>query len=189
MKIIYLKSNNNESEKLEKFLTKDNNEVVSFSEKISYDFVFQYQPDIIISYNYRFILSKNIICIPELGVINLHISFLPWNKGADPNFWSHIDKTPKGVTIHYINEGIDTGDIIAQSKVEFLLDDTLNSSYIKLHHEIQRLFYDTWPKIKGKTIERKKQEGNGTTHRKNDKAVYDYLLKQGWDTPLCKLKR
>ncbi|MCL0081308.1 hypothetical protein M1N64_03665 [Peptococcaceae bacterium] len=42
--------------------------------------------------------------------INLHISFLPWNRGADPNFWSFIENAPVGVSIHYLDEGIDTGD-------------------------------------------------------------------------------
>lgn len=47
--------------------------------------------------------------------MNLHISYLPWNKGADPNFWSCIDGTPAGVTLHHIDAGVDTGDIIAQA--------------------------------------------------------------------------
>ena len=42
------------------------------------------------------------------------MSYLPWNRGADPNFWSILEDTPKGVTIHIMDESIDTGDILYQ---------------------------------------------------------------------------
>ena len=51
--------------------------------------------------------------------INLHISYLPWNRGADPNLWSAVGM-PKGVTIHYINDGFDTGDILFQKAILFV---------------------------------------------------------------------
>ncbi|MBU4348538.1 formyl transferase [Patescibacteria group bacterium] len=188
MKILYLKGNNQESDKLEEFLSKDNNEVVSCAEKISYDFALQIKPDIIISYNYYFILKNDIISIPKLGIINLHISFLPWNKGADPNFWSHVEGTPKGVTIHYINEGVDTGDIVAQKKVVFSNNDTLSTSYVKLHKEIQNLFCEIWQKIKSGKNDRKKQVGEGTSHLMKNRIAFEYLLKKGWDTSLSELQ-
>jgi len=188
MKILYLKSDNQESEKLEKFLLDGGDEVVSFSAKVDFGTVFKIKPDILVSYNYGYILKNDIISIPKLGSINLHVSFLPWNKGADPNFWSHIEGTPKGVSIHYIDEGVDTGDIIAQKKVVFSENDTLRTSYVKLHKEMQDLFYATWPKITSGKNSRKKQNGSGTLHRDADRPVYDYLLKQGWDTSLSELQ-
>ena len=65
--------------------------------------------DFIVSYRYRHIISPEVI--NEIGgkVINLHISLLPWNRGADPNFWSWLEDTPKGVTIHYVDKGINIG--------------------------------------------------------------------------------
>ena len=173
MKILYLKGNNQESDKLESFLRGDGNEVVSSAEKVSFGFVSELKPDIIVSYNHRFILKNDVIAVPKLGVINLHISYLPWNKGADPNFWSHVEGTPKGVTVHYINAGIDTGDIIAQKQVVFSAQDTLSTSYAKLHKEIQDLFYGIWPDIKNGKNGRTKQEGEGTSHLVKDRAPFD----------------
>ena len=72
-----------------------------------------------ISYGYRHIISKKQILNSTAPIINLHISYLPWNKGAHPNFWSHFDCTPSGVTIHEIDEGVDTGNIIVQKYVNF----------------------------------------------------------------------
>ena len=66
----------------------------------------------------------------------MHISLLPWNRGYHPNIWSFLEDTPKGVTIHYINEGIDTGDIIVQKEIVIDEDkETLKSSYEILHEK------------------------------------------------------
>ena len=81
--------------------------------------------DWVISYGYRHILKKQHIKSAKNPIINLHISFLPYNRGADPNYWSWVEDTPKGVTIHEIDEGIDTGDIIIQKQVNFNDNETL----------------------------------------------------------------
>ena len=64
--------------------------------------------DFVISFGYRHILKKTIIQSSLAPIINLHISYLPYNRGAHPNFWSFFDNTPKGVSIHLMDEGINT---------------------------------------------------------------------------------
>jgi len=75
--------------------------------------------DWVVSYGYKHILKKQHIESSKNLIINLHISYLPWNRGADPNYWSWVENTPKGVTIHAIDKGIDTGDIFIQKEVNF----------------------------------------------------------------------
>ena len=58
--------------------------------------------DFIISYGCRHILRKDILDKFPNKAINFHISLLPWNKGADPNLWSFLEDSPKGVTAHYL---------------------------------------------------------------------------------------
>ena len=72
-------------------------------DKITIDIAEQY--DFIISFGYRHIIKEDIIDKFINKIINLHISYLPYNKGADPNLWSYLENTPKGVTIHYIDKG------------------------------------------------------------------------------------
>lgn len=67
--------------------------------------------DLVISFNYRHIIKKAVLDTIECPIINLHVSYLPYNKGAHPYFWSFFDNTPSGVTIHLIDAGIDTGSI------------------------------------------------------------------------------
>ena len=63
--------------------------------------------DLIISFGYKKIIKKKILEFVKRPIINLHISFLPYNRGSHPNYWSFINNTPKGVTIHEIDHEID----------------------------------------------------------------------------------
>lgn len=134
--------------------------------------------DVVISFGYRHILSKVAILGAKVPVINLHISFLPWNKGAHPNFWSFWDNTPAGVTIHLIDEGIDTGHILFQKLLSFDLEkETFASTQQILIDEIEKLFIEKMHKILELDYEVFPQRGRGSMHRKND-FPKDF---SGWD--------
>jgi methionyl-tRNA formyltransferase len=172
------------------WLKRKGEDVYSTLDKVTVDYVLENNFSFLISYGYRFILKKEILDLFPNRAINLHISYLPYNRGADPNFWSFIDGTPKGVTIHYLDEGVDTGDIIVQKEVVFdsLESETLASSYQKLHIEIQNLFFQNWEAIKNQKCSRRPQVGNGTVHKKKDKEALLHLIeKDGWDTKLSVL--
>ena len=77
----------------------------------------------------------------QKNIINLHPSLLPWNKGYHSNFWSIYENTPKGVSIHLIDDGIDTGDIVAQSELTYFDEDTLRTTYKKLRASMVNLFF------------------------------------------------
>ena len=137
--------------------------VIVLKRKITKKDIIKLNPDLIISYNYKYIIPKEILKLKPKKFINLHISFLPFNRGAHPNIWSHLEKTPKGVTIHFIDESIDTGDILFQKKVTISENETLKTSYKKLHLHIQRLFKQNYSKIKKFQLKPKKQK-KGTFH-------------------------
>lgn len=64
-----------------------------------------------------------------INVINTHPSYLPYNRGKYPYYWAIVDGTPFGVTIHYVDEGIDTGNILWRKKIRVLPTDTGGSLY------------------------------------------------------------
>ena len=139
--------------------------VVHSSEKIAWSNEF----DLVISFGYRHIISKGQIDCSIAPIINLHISYLPWNKGAHPNFWSHFDCTPSGVTIHEVDAGIDTGNIIYQKYVNFeKWEDTFALTYKRLLVEIEALFNQNIDPILSKNWESRPQRRNGNTHRAKD---------------------
>ena len=138
--------------------------------------------DWVVSYGYRHIIGKDIMKANR-NIINCHIGYLPYNRGADPNLWSWIDDTPRGVTIHYVDEGLDTGPILAQGLVKLWEDETLATSYDKLHTILQELFRAYWHNIVAGDIVPRVQRGKGSYHRLADRPP----LPQGWDTPVCQL--
>ena len=125
--------------------------------------------DCVISYGYRHILKQNVIEGLECPVFNLHISYLPYNRGAHPNFWSFYDNTPSGVTIHLIDSGIDTGPIVKQKYVNFKeSDDTFVKTYSVLIKSMEDLFLEFLPSLLTDTWTAKPQRGEGTIHYVKD---------------------
>lgn len=149
-----------------------------------------FNADFLVSYRYRHILKADVLDQFPDRAVNLHASLLPWNRGADPNLWSFLDDTPKGVTLHYIDEGIDTGDIIAQREIVFdAPTETLASTYRRLDTAIQHLFRDHWDAIKSGRCPRRPQPPGGSVHRLKDRDAVNHLLYRGWDTPVEALRR
>ena len=163
--------------------------VIETIDPIDTDYLRGHAIDYVVSYRYRHIIKQDLIDFLSAKIINLHISLLPWNKGADPNLWSFLENTPKGVTIHFIDKGIDTGDIIAQKELFFDPEvETLGSTYEKLNSEIVRLFKDVWPRIMAGQAAGIKHLPGGALHMSKDKERFGYLLeKQGWNTPVKEL--
>lgn len=133
------------------------------------------RPDIILSVLFGYKLSGEVLNIPHRGCINLHPSYLPFNRGAYPNVWAIIDETPVGVTLHYMDEGFDTGGIIAQKKVPIYFYDTGESLYHRLEKESLELLIKIWPEIKHGICKRIKQTSKGTFHSKKDVEKIDHI--------------
>lgn len=146
-------------------------------------------PDWIVSYGHREILRGEILTRYASRIVNLHISYLPWNRGSDPNFWSWFDHTPKGVSLHFIDAGLDTGPIIAQREVKFTADDTLATSYQKLRAAAVDLLSEVWPSlITGDIIAVPQIKGTGSYHRAADKTQTMARFPLGFDTPCSEIE-
>lgn len=172
------------------WLINQGEDVILSKEKLSLPFVQKINPEIIISYNYIHIIRKDVIDYVKGNIINLHISLLPWNRGSSPNFWSFMDDTPKGVTIHFIDEGLDTGDIILQKEVFFEeKKETFESTYGVLSMEIQKLFRLNWNKIKSKELMGLPQKENiGTSHTMADLDRVQKKLDFTWSDNIYDVK-
>ena len=191
MKILFL-TNNAISKNLINWIKNNTiDDIVIVEENLSLEKVLDIKPDFIISYNYVYIITEDILKLYQGKAINLHISYLPWNRGAHPNVWSFIDDTPKGVTIHLIDKGLDTGNILIQKEIAIHEEvETLSSSYKKLHQAIQILFIENWLKIKNFQLKPIQQKGKGSYHSKKDFDKIRYLIDQeGWDIKISEFKR
>ena len=128
--------------------------------------------DLIVTFNYRHLLKKEVLKRLKRPAINLHTSYLPFNRGSHPNFLSFFEKTPSGVTIHEINSGIDTGKIIVQKKKYFNLKKnsrlTFKNTYKILFEELEKLLIKNLNKLISGNYKFHKQLGKGPFHLKSD---------------------
>ncbi len=180
------------------FLGDSNNAVAQFLEQSGYHMQYLTEPlsrenlpagtEWVISYGYRHIIRKWTLDLFPQRVINLHISLLPWNRGADPNLWSFLENTPKGVSIHLVDEGLDTGPVLVQKEVEFAAEEnTLALTYQRLKTEIEDLFVSSWDAIRSGDLRPEPQTGGGSNHRMAQKEPFLHLLEKGWDTPISSI--
>ncbi|MEA5388494.1 formyltransferase family protein [Haloarculaceae archaeon H-GB11] len=127
------------------------------------------RPDYIVSCGFRHIVPEDILEIPTAGCFNLHPAYLPYNRGANPNVWSIVDGTPAGVTLHHMDENIDTGSIVGRRRVETDFSDTGRDLHERLEDAQVELFRDLWPVIESGEETISEQSGDeGTYHRTAD---------------------
>lgn len=189
-KILFLTNNEITKPFYEWLCAIEDNDVLLYSESFSLQQVKKINPDLIISYNYRHIIKEDVL--NEFNkIINLHTSLLPYNRGANPNFWSFVEDTPKGVSIHLIDKGVDTGNILFQKEVFFDENiETLFSSYKMLHTEIQKLFIKNWDNLKINKLKSIKQVGFSTFHRQNQFEIIKSIIGENvYNIPIVELKR
>lgn len=125
---------------------------------------------------FGYILKKEIIDLFPAGCVNLHHSYLPLGRGKYPQVWALHEGSPYGVSIHYIDERIDSGPVIAQRRLEIRETDIAGTLYERALREVVRLFKDTWPKLKKGNIRVVAQnEDEGTYHRAKDVERLDVI--------------
>ena len=161
---------NRKKTKLIKMLETKGYKVSNITRKISFSDI--ENNDLYISFGYRKIIPKKILLRAKRPIINLHLSFLPFNRGAHPNFWSFIEDTPSGVSIHEIDNGVDTGPIIFQKKIKFNYKKnkniTFKSTYNILFKEVESLFAKNINKLISKNYKTYKQKNKFSIHKKKD---------------------
>ncbi len=189
MKILCL-YNNDIAIELFEWLKSKTHETVLWSERLEENWCREQGFDLTVSYTYRFIIPQEILSALNNNVVNLHNSLLPWNRGASPNMWSIVEGSPRGVTLHYMDEQLDKGYVIAQEIVDDCKDDseTLASSYNNLDMAAKSLFkkafkyYEYWPSL------RKKCLGQGSYHSVKDGEKLDKTV-ESYDISVEKLRR
>lgn len=94
-------------------------EVASLSNSATLDMLAGLQPDLITVACFPYIFPLKVLQLPRYGCVNLHPSLLPAYRGPEPLFWiARNDEAETGVTLHFLGESLDTGDIIAQTRFE-----------------------------------------------------------------------
>ena len=153
-----------------KKLALENNIEVFQPLKIREDYqrILEKEPDIIITCAYGQIIPKELLDYPKYGCINIHASLLPKLRGGAPIHHAIIDGYKEtGVTIMYMDEKMDSGDIITQSKINIDDNTTLDELYSKLSFIGSNLLIEVLPSIIKGTNNRIKQNTDEVTYGYN----------------------
>lgn len=137
----------------------------------SFNILKSINPEIIVVVAYGKLLPKNILDLPKYGCVNAHASILPKYRGSSPIQWSIVcGDTETGITTMYMDEGMDTGDILEIAKTPINKDETAEELYDRLAVMAGELLNSTLEKIKNGSITPIKQD--------NDRASYAPIIKK-----------
>ena len=140
-------------------------------------------PDVICVVAYGKILPKEILEIPKFGCINVHGSLLPKYRGAAPIQWAVLNGDKEtGITTMYMDEGMDTGDMILKEKVEIGEDETTGELWDRLSKVGGELLVKTLKEVENKTAPRIKQGDDFTIAPMLDKKI----AKIDWENKTAK---
>lgn len=123
------------------------------------------KPDLTLVNSYSMLLQPEILAIPEQGAVNIHGALLPEYRGANPAQWAILnDETETGVTMHYIDNDFDSGDIIAQRHVPILFEDTWCDIYKRIGIATEKMLMVELPKLLAGTNTRQPQDKTRARH-------------------------
>ncbi|MFN8538673.1 MAG: methionyl-tRNA formyltransferase [Thermomicrobiales bacterium] len=130
------------------------------------------RPDLIFSAGFKWRVPTDVLQLPRLGVINLHFGLLPERRGANPVGWAfREDDREQGATIHRMNEGFDTGPILAQARVPVGDDDAMEDLFPRIVAAI--------PPAMGRALARVAQ-GDPGDPQDESRAFYADLFTDDW---------
>ena len=98
------------------------------------------------------IISSSVIGSAALGFVNTHPSLLPYNRGKHPNFWALLEQCPFGVSLHFVEEGIDCGGIVDQKNISYTWEDNAETLYLRAIAGMKELFTDNYPRLREKSF-------------------------------------
>ncbi|WP_068672443.1 methionyl-tRNA formyltransferase [Oceanobacillus sp. Castelsardo] len=144
--------------------------------KDEYMKILSYEPDLIVTAAYGQLLPNELLETPPFGCINVHASLLPELRGGAPIHYSIIQgKKETGITIMYMVEKLDAGDIISQVKVPIENKDHVGTLHDKLSEAGSKLLMETLPNIFTRSIHPIKQDDTKATFASNVKREQEKI--------------
>lgn len=172
------------------FLKSRSSRLVETGDRVDLPFLQAEKIDWIVSHGYGPIFREPVVSAYAGRIVNIHNTFLPWGRGIMGNVWSYFDDSPKGVSLHYIDAGIDTGSIITRQLAELPPDATLQSSWDILMDRLEELFLGRWDGIAAAGAGALAQPGVpelGSYRSRKQSQELLALLPRRWETPVAEV--
>lgn len=125
--------------------------------------------ELVVGIHFPYLVPEEVLRTPRVGVLNLHPAYLPFNRGWHTPSWAILEGTPVGATLHFMDVGIDSGDVVHQRELEVSPADTADSLYARLKRLELEVFREAWPEIAAGTFRRTPQDpAAGTAHKRGE---------------------
>ena len=129
------------------------------------DQVREWAPDIVIVIGYQFFLPDEFLNIPPMGVLNFHTSLLPRHCGRHPGFWTiWYGDQQSGMAVHFMDSGLDTGEIAYKSYVDVENGDTVDSLYDRIWRNDEALVKQLLDDVENDCVPRTPQDKSEYTY-------------------------
>ena len=182
----------NRNESIRKKLCEQGFEVTVSPDPYDTDSIDDFAPDLILSSGYDRLLGPKTVQKYSQRIVNLHAAYLPWARGIGTTLFATMLRYPYGVSVHFINEGLDTGNLIARKLVRTEQDDTLRTLYSKLLSATEELFFENFPKIVAGQTNGVPQEELGDINTNRSRLQFESVIDacpQGYDTLITDLEK
>ena len=125
--------------------------------------------DFIVGIHFPYIVPGEVLDVSGRGFLNLHPAYLPFDRGWHTPTWAILEGAPAGATLHFVDRGLDTGDIVLQKELRIGHDDTAHTLYRKLKKLELEVFRQAWPQLlSGHPTRIPQAQRAGTFHRRKD---------------------
>ena len=180
------------NESIRKKLCEQGFEVIVSPDPYDGDSIDDFAPDLILASGYdRLLRPKTVQKYPQ-RIVNLHAAYLPWARGIGTTLFATMLRYPYGVSVHFINEGLDTGNLVARKLVQTEQGDTLRTLYSKLLSETEDLFLNIFPKIVTEQTNGVPQEDLGKIKTNRSRLQFESVIDacpNGYDTLITDLEK
>lgn len=145
-------------------------EAKSLSDRAAVQAIGDLDADVGLSVLFAHILKPELLRLLPRGVLNVHPGYLPFNRGRNAQIWGIVEHTPVGATLHYMDEGVDTGPIVERVQVAIDPTDTGESLRAKLYLACVEVLGKGWPAVIDGVAPVPQAASEGTSHRVRDVA-------------------
>lgn len=132
--------------------------VDDINSKDNIEWIKKLNPDIIFCFGWSYLIKKELLKLPKMGIVGYHPANLPKNRGRHPLIWALALGLKKSAsTFFFMKEGVDDGDILSQEEFEILYEDDAKTLYEKVTNLALKQIEEFLPKLENKTYKTKKQ--------------------------------
>ena len=131
--------------------------------------------DYLLSVHFPYLIPRKVLELPRVGILNLHPAYLPHNRGWHTPSWAILEGTPYGATLHWVSEGVDTGDIALRKPIEVKPDETAHRLYQRVLGLEEDLLSQALPLLESESLPRVAPERGGARHRRAELAAAQAL--------------